>query len=169
MFSNLGKGSILQGVDKSGDKLKWFTGTIERITPSVTNTYPQYPTSFGQFPVVNIDIVANIDGRQREFKGIHSNDTIADFGKNTVILGDSEASLFNHISSLLKTSEEAVNEDNIAWHKNMIPQYKDVLSDMRPSFTSNTEVRELREQVGSLQAQLAETLSLLKKGTAKQE
>lgn len=161
MFSNLGKGSVLQGVDKSGDKLKLFTGTVERITPSLSNPYP-YPNAFGQLPTVNLDIVANIDGKQREFKGVHSDDTIADFGKNTAILADSETSLFNHINSLLKTSEEAVNEDNIAWHKKMIPQYRDVLSDMRPGTTNSSEVKELKEQVGSLQAQLAEALSLLK-------
>jgi len=166
MFSNLGKGSVLQGVDKSGDKLKWFTGTVERITPSLSNSYPQYPNAFGQLPAVSLDIIANIDGKQREFKGVHSDDTIADFGKNTVILADSETSLFNHINSLLKTSEEAVNKDNISWHERMIPQYRGVLADMRPGTTNSTEVKELKEQVGSLQAQLAEALALLK-GEAK--
>ena len=164
MFSNLGKGSILHGVDKSGDKLKWFTGTVERVTPSISNSYPQYPTAFGQLPQVNLDIVAIIDGKQREFKGIRGNDTIADFGKNTVVLADSENSLFNHINSLLKTSEEAVDEANISWHKEMIPQYRDVLSDMRPGSTGSSEVKELKEQVGNLQAQLAEALALLKGG-----
>ena len=164
MFSNLGKGSILHGVDKSGDKLKWFTGTVERVTPSISNSYPQYPTAFGQLPQVNLDIVAIIDGKQREFKGIRGNDTIADFGKNTVVLADSENSLFNHVNSLLKTSEETVDEANISWHKEMIPQYRDVLSDMRPGSTGSSEVKELKEQVGNLQAQLAEALSLLKGG-----
>lgn len=163
MFSNLGKGSVLQGVDKSGEKLKWFTGTVERVTPSISSSYPQYPTAFGQLPQVSLDIVAIIDGKQREFKGIRGNDTIADFGKNTVVLADSENSLFNHINSLLKTSEEAVDENNISWHKEMIPQYRDVLSDMRPGSAGSSEVKELKEQVGNLQAQLAEALSLLKK------
>jgi len=165
MFSNLGKGSILHGIDKSGGHLKWFTGSIERITPSITNPYSQYSGAFGQLPQVSLDIVATVDGKQREFKGIHSEDTIADFGENTVILGDSEASLFNHVSSLLKVSEKAVNKDNIAWHQRMIPEYRDVLSAMRPGTTSPSEVKELKEQVGSLQAQLAEALALLKQGS----
>jgi len=33
---------------------------------------------------------------------------------------------------------------------------------MRPGATNNSEVKELKEQVGSLQAQLAEALALLK-------
>lgn len=162
MFLNLSKGSTLHGVDKSADKLKWFTGTVERVTPSLNSTYSPYPSTFGQMPTVNLDIIATIDGKQREFKGVHSDDIVADFGKNTVILADSETTLFNHINSLLKTSEDTVKEENIAWHKAMIPQYKDVLSQMRPGSTSVTEVKELKEQVGSLQAQLAEALSLLK-------
>lgn len=165
MFSNLSKGSVLHGVDKSGDELKWFSGTIERVTPSINNPYQN---SFGQIPLLNLDIVANIDGKQREFQGIHSNDTVADFGKNTVILADSEESLFNYVKTLLRTSEEAVDEDNIAWHNTMIPQYRNVLSDMRPGSTRSDEVKELKAQVGNLQAQLAEALSLLKNGNPKQ-
>lgn len=38
---------------------------------------------------------------------------------------------------------------------------------MRPDVTSASEVKELKEQVGSLQAQLAEALSLLKSGNHK--
>ena len=159
----------MHGVDKSEGKLKWFTGTIERIAPSLNNPYSSYPNTFGQLPVINLDIIATIDGKQREFKGVHSDDTIADFGKNTVILADSENTLYNHINTLLKTSEEAVKEENISWHKAMIPQYKDVLSDMRPSANNSTEVRELKEQVGSLQSQLAEALALLKSGTIKEK
>ena len=169
MFSNLSRGSALHGVDKSEGKLKWFTGTIERVTPSLNNPYSSYPNAFGQLPVINLDIIATIDGKQREFKGIHSDDTIADFGKNTVILADSENTLYNHLTALLKTSEEAVKEENISWHKSIIPQYRDVLSAMRPGSNNSSEVRELKEQVGNLQSQLAEALALLKSGTAKEK
>jgi hypothetical protein len=120
MFSNLSRGSILHGVDKSGDELKWFTGTIERITPSLNSPYNGYPSAYGQLPGVSLDIVANIDGKQREFKGVHADEVVADFGKNTVILADSEGTLFNHVNSLLKTSEAAVNKDNIASQKVML-------------------------------------------------
>ena len=164
MFSNLSKGSVLHGADKENNGMKWFTGTIERVIPSTTN---QYQSNFPQFPVLNLDIVATINGRQREFQGIPANDSIADFGKNAFILADSEESLFNYVKSLLRTSEDAVNEDNITWHKNMIPQYKKFLSDMRPGIANNEEVRELKEQVGFLQSQLAEALSLLKSDNSK--
>ena len=159
MFSNLSKGSILQGVDRRNGKMKWFTGSVERVIPSTTNPYQ---TPFGQPPIMNVDIVAIVDGLQQEFKGIHASDTIADYGKDSFILSDNKDYLYNYIKSLLKTSEDVVDEDNINYHKALIPQYKGVLSDMRPEISSASEVKELKEQVGNLQEQLAEALSLLK-------
>jgi hypothetical protein len=116
---------------------------------------------------MNVDIVAIVDGLQQEFKGIHASDTIADYGKDSFILSDNKDYLYNYVKSLLKTSEDVVDEDNINYHKALIPQYKGVLSDMRPEISSASEVKELKEQVGSLQEQLAEALSLLKSGNAK--
>lgn len=143
--------------------MKWFTGSVERVIPSLNN---QYQTPFGQPPVVNVDIVAIVDGAQQEYKGIHAGDTIADYGKDSLILSDNKDYLYNYVKSLLKTSEDIVDEDNIKYHKNLIPQYRGVLSEMRPEVTHATEVKELKEQVGSLQAQLAEALSLLKSGAS---
>ena len=163
MFSNLSKGSILHGIDRRGGKMKWFTGSVERVIPSLNN---QYQTPFGQPPVVSVDIVAIVDGAQQEYKGIHAGDTIADYGKDSLILSDNKDYLYNYVKSLLKTSEDIVDEDNIKYHKNLIPQYRGVLSEMRPEVTHATEVKELKEQVGSLQAQLAEALSLLKSGAS---
>ena len=143
--------------------MKWFTGSVERVIPSLNN---QYQAPFGQPPVVNVDIVAIVDGAQQEYKGIHAGDTIADYGKDSLILSDNKDYLYNYVKSLLKTSEDIVDEDNIKYHKNLIPQYRGVLSEMRPEVTHATEVKELKEQVGSLQAQLAEALSLLKSGAS---
>lgn len=165
MFSNLSKGSILHGVDRTGE-MKWFTGSVERVTPSLRST--QYSAPFGQLPPIDLDIAVIIDGQQKEFRGIHSNDIIADFGKDSFILADNKDSLYNYIKSLLKTSEEATDEEYINMHKKWIPQYKSVLSEMMPGASSAMEVKELKEQVGSLQAQLAEALSLLKNGNPKQ-
>ena len=164
MFANLSKGSILHGVDCKNNEMKWFTGSVERVTPSLNN---QYPNSFGQFPTLNLDIVATIDGVQKEYKGIHSNDTIADFGEDAFILADNKDSLYNYIKSLLKTSEDIVNEKNIATHKQKIPKYRNVLSELRPDMSNATEVKELNKKVNSLENQIAEMLSLLKEKTSK--
>ena len=139
--------------------MKWFTGTVESVTPSMNN----------QFPYVNVDIVANINGKKRQFLGVHNNESIADFGSDSVIISDNKDTLYNYVKSLLKISEDAVNPDNIKKHNEWIPQYKGVLSDMFPGSTSSDEVKELKNEVSSLKSQLAEAISLLKQGNAKKE
>jgi hypothetical protein len=165
MFANLSRGSILHGIDKKGG-MKWFTGSVERVIPSVSN---QFQNPFGQFPNLTLDITVSIDGKTQEIKGIPSNNIIADFGDDSVILADNKDSLYNYVKSKLKESEDATNEENIKRHKKLIPQYKNVLAEMMPGVQSNNEVKELKEQVGTLQSQLAEALSLLKKQTIKED
>lgn len=161
MFSNLSKGSILHGIDRR-DNMRWFTGSVEKIAPSLSK---QYSNVFGQFPPFTLDIVVNIDGEQKQFQQVPGNDTIADFGKDTFILADNKDSLYNYIKTLLKTSEDIVA--SVEEHKTLIPQYKNVLSELMPGSTNSSEVRELKEQVGNLQSQLAEALALLKSGNSK--
>lgn len=156
MFSNLSRGSILQGVDRT-DGMKWFTGSVESVVPSMSN----------QFPYVNVDIVANVNGKQRQFRGVHNNDSIADFGSDSVIISDNKDTLYNYVKSLLKISEDAVNPDNIKKHNEWIPQYKGVLSEMFPGSAHSEEIKELKDEVSSLKSQLAETISLLKSGNTK--
>lgn len=167
MFSSLSRGSILQGVDRS-EGMKWFTGSIERVSPSVNNLQQSF-NAMGQFPSVNVDIVANINGKQREFRGVPGGNSIADFGEESVILADNKDALYNYVKSLLQASEDATNKENIRKHELRIPKLKKVLSDMFPGSTNNEEVKELKEQVGNLQLQLAEALSLLKSGNPKTE
>lgn len=137
--------------------MKWFTGSVESVVPSMSN----------QFPYVNVDIVANVNGKQRQFRGVHNNDSIADFGSDSVIIADNKDTLYNYVKSLLKISEDAVNPDNIKKHKEWIPQYRGVLSEMFPGSAHSEEVKELKDEVSSLKSQLAEAISLLKSGNTK--
>lgn len=164
MFSNLSRGSILQGIDRS-EGMKWFTGSIERVTPASNSI--QQPYNIGQFPVVNVDIIANIDGKQREFRGVPGNNSIADFGEDSIILADNKDALYNYVKSLLRTSEDATNPDIIKKHERWKKELKGVLSEMVPGSTNNDEVKELKDEVSSLKSQLAEAILLLKRGNAK--
>ena len=164
MFSSLSRGSILQGIDRT-DGMKWFTGSVERVIPTASNM--QQPFNIGQFPIVNVDIVANIDGKQREFRGVPGTNSIADFGEDSVILADNKDALYNYAKSLLRISEEATDSDNIKKHERWKQQFKEVLSEMVPGSTSNDEVKELKNEVSSLKSQLAEAISLLKQGNSK--
>lgn len=162
MFSNLSKGNVLYGLDMT-DKLKWFTATVERVTPTVgTNT----PNTFGQLPEVRLDIICNINGAQKTFQQVPSNNAIADFGEKSFVIADNKDSLFNYIKTLKQKSKSIV--DTASYHESLIPQYDDVLNELMPGTTNNDEVKALRNEVGSLKAQLAEAISLLKQGNQKQ-
>lgn len=159
MFSNLSKGNIIYGLDRR-DKIKVFTGSVEKVTP----VYGRGQNNmFGQIPELRLDIVATINGEQKEFKQVPSNSAIADFGDKTFIIADNKESLYNGIKELLKISENVV--ESAPYHESLIPQYKDALNEvMSGSATNNDEVKALKEEVGSLKLQLAEAISLLKNG-----
>ena len=156
MFSSLSKGSVLYGVDRKGD-MNWFTGSIERISPSVNQNFQP---SFNQFPTVAIDIVANINGEQKTFQQVPSNDVVADFGEDALIIADNKDSLCNYVKSLLQKSEDAVR--SAPTHEARIPKYKRILSELMPGINNSEEVKALREEVGTLKSQLSEAISLLK-------
>lgn len=162
MFSNLSKGNVLYGLDRR-DKVKIFTGTVEQVTPVYGKSQNNM---FGQLPELRLDIVATVNGEQKEFKQVPSNSAIADFGDKTFIIADNKESLYNGIKELLKISENIVK--STPYHESLIPQYKDALNELMPGSANNSdEVKALKEEVGSLKSQLAEAIALLKSGTIK--
>lgn len=162
MFSTLSKGNVLYGLDRR-DKIKWFTASIEKVVPVYGKTQPNM---FGQIPELRLDITAIINGEQKEFKQVPSNNAIADFGDKAFIIADNKDSLYNYVKTLRQTSKAVV--DSCSYHESLIPQYDEVLNELMPGSASVDEVKELKNEVGSLKAQLAEAISLLKAGNSKQ-
>lgn len=163
MFLNLSKGSVFYGLDTRGE-VKLFTASVEKVTTPLPKNIQ---TTFGHMPEMFVDITAIVNGERKEFKQIPANNAIADFGQDTFILADNKDSLVNYVSSMLQTSKNIVS--SVERHKNLITQYEKVLSDLNPGSANDVAVKELKEQVGTLQSQLAEALALLKSGNAKQE
>ncbi len=163
MFSNLSKGNILYGLDRR-DKVKSFTATIEKVTPVYGKVQGNM---FGQMPELRLDIVANINGEQKEFQQVPSNNAIADFGEKSFVIADNKDSLYNYVKTLRQTSKNII--DSAPYHESLIPQYDEVLNDIMPGSANSDEVKALKNEVGSLKAQLAEAISLLKSGTIKQK
>lgn len=152
MFSNLSKGNVLYGLDKSGDNMQFFTATIEE-------TKPAFPTKLGQLPGTVMDITAVRDGNTLSFQQIPSNNAIADYGNNSYVLADSKDSLVNYIKAKLQASKNIVNsyEEN----KKLIERYESVLSDINPN-VGGAEIKELKQQMSTMQNQFSELMSLLK-------
>lgn len=156
MFANLSKGNILYGLDRR-DKIKWFTASVEKVIPTYGKTQPNM---FGQIPELRLDITAIVDGEQKEFKQVPSNNAIADFGDNSFIIADNKDSLYNYIKTLRQKSKAIV--ESTPYHESLIPQYDEVLNELMPGSANTDEVKELKNEVGSLKAQLAEAIALLK-------
>ena len=161
MFSNLSKGNVLYGLDRR-DKIKWFTASVEQVTPTVSKTVPN---TFGQFPELRLDIICNINGEQKEFQQVPSNNAIADFGDKSFVIADNKDSLYNYTKTLKENSKKIV--DSASYHESLLPQYDEVLNDLVPGSADSGKVKVLEEKVDSLTAQLAEAISLLKSGTNK--
>ena len=162
MFSTLSKGNVLYGLDRT-DKIKWFTATVENVTPTMGAATPNM---FGQMPEIRLDIICNINGVQKTFQQVPSNNAIADFGDKSFVIADNKDSLFNYVKTLRQKSKAIV--DSAPFHDSLIPQYDDVLNELMPGSANNDEVKALRNEVGSLKSQLAEAISLLKQGNQKQ-
>lgn len=94
MFSNLTPNSILYVLDMKGPN-RILTGPVERV--SVPR--PKYNTFNPSMEMV-VDIIANIGGERREFKGIPNN-TVADFGDDTFVLAESKDALSSYIAAML--------------------------------------------------------------------
>jgi len=163
MFSNLSKGSVLYGLDRR-DKIKWFTASIKEVVPVYGKSTPNM---FGQLPELRLNITADVNGEQREFQQVPSNNAIADFGDKAFVIADNKDSLYNYIKTLSQQSEQIV--ESAPYHESLIPQYKSVMNDLIPGSAGSDEVKELKNEVGSLKAQLAEAISLLKERTSKKE
>jgi len=163
MFSNLSRGSVLYGLDTKGE-VKLFTATVD----TVSLPRPRYlQNTFGQLPETVVDIIVNINGERREFKQVPSNNAIADFGPDTFVLSDTKDSLMNYVNGMLQNSRNIVS--SVDKHKALITQYEKVLGELNPTVANDSAVKELRNQVESMQSQMQEMLSLLRQGNEKSE
>lgn len=160
MFSNLTQGSILYGLDTKGG-VSLFTAPITSVS---LPRLKQLNNTFGQMPEYVVDITATINGEKREFKQVPSNLTIANFGEDSYILADSRESLNSYVTSMLQNSKTILS--SVDKHKALIPQYENVLAELNPQYAKRDDkvVNELKEQVNTLQKQLAEAINLIKSG-----
>lgn len=161
MFSNLSQNSILYVFDINGSP-KILSGPIERVSLP----RPKY-TSFSPSMEMVVDIVANINGERREFKGVPNN-SIADFGDDSFVLAENKEVLSAYINSMLHNSETIIN--SVDKHEKRIVCYKDALQELNPALKEN---RERDKVIQSLQGEISELkqliLDMTKKETLKTE
>lgn len=158
MFSNLSKGSVLYGLDKR-DGVTLFTATVDSVSLALPNMMNM---PMGQS---TLNIKATVKGKQGDFLNVPSTNAIYDMGN--MVLADNKDSLVNYATMELQNSRSIVNSMDA--HKWLIEQYESILSDLNPSVSGNTEVKELRSEISDLKSQLAEALALLKDKSKREE
>lgn len=150
MFSNLSQNSILYILDlRSNPKI--LSGPIERI--SIPR--PKYNTFNPNMEMV-VDIVANINGERREFKGVPNN-TIADFGEDAFVLAESKDVLNSYVHSMLQNSKNIIN--SIEKHQNLITQYEEAIQELNPDIKASMEndkaIKDLKDEISELKQMIA--------------
>lgn len=151
MFSNLSQNSILYILDlRSNPKI--LSGPIERI--SIPR--PKYNTFNPNMEMV-VDIIANINGERREFKGVPNN-AIADFGEDAFVLAENRDALNSYVHSMLQNSKNIVN--SIEKHQNLILQYEEAIQELNPDIKANIEkdkaIQDLKGEIAELKQMIAD-------------
>lgn len=151
MFSNLSQNSILYILDLRSNP-KVLSGPVERI--SIPR--PKYNTFNPNMEMV-VDIVANINGERREFKGVPNN-AIADFGEDAFVLAENKDTLNSYVHSMLQNSRNIVN--SIEKHQNLISQYEEAIQELNPDIKANMEkdkaIQDLKGEISELKQMIAD-------------
>ena len=154
MFSNLTQNSILYVLDLNNNP-KVLSGPIE----SVSIPRPRYNTLNPSMEMI-VDIIANIAGERREFKGV-PNTSIANFGDTAFILAENKDALSSYITSMLQNSKTILN--SMEKHKKLVEDYETALSELNPSVKDNKAIESLQSQVNTLQDSIKVLLEKLNK------
>jgi len=155
MFSNLTQNSVIYIMDLNNSP-KITSGLIE----SVSIPRPKYNGFNPTFETV-VDIVANIAGERREFKGVPNN-AVADFGEAAFILAENKEVLSSYINSMLQNSKKIVN--SMDKHQKIIADCEEALNELNPnSSIENKAMQDLQNQVSELQKGMQSLLEKLNK------
>ena len=155
MFSNLTQNSVIYIMDLNNSP-KITSGLIE----SVSLPRPKYNGFNPTFETV-VDIVANIAGERREFKGVPNN-AVADFGEAAFILAENKEVLGSYINSMLQNSKKIVN--SMEKHQKIITDCEEALNELNPnSPAENKAMQDLQSQVSELQKGMQALLEKLNK------
>lgn len=161
MFSNLTKGSIIYGLETK-DKIRPFTAIVSNISLPRSNFNN---TTFGQLPETVVDIIATVNGENREFKKVPGSSAIANFGADAFLLADSKETMNAYINSMRQNSKNIVN--SVPKHEALITEYTDAYNYFNPEqadkLDSKTAV-ELRGEIQDIKSQIGEIFTFIKSG-----
>lgn len=136
---------------------------------SVSNPQPVFGQAFGQSTDNFVDITVRVDGETMEFKKLPSSSSIADSGKDGVVVSDSKEVMNNEVESMLQSSQNIL--DRIDYHKKVVENCNQILRTLNPRLAKEKErdedISNLKSKIGGLEDKMDKILGILSKDTTK--
>ena len=145
MFSNLTQNSVIYIMDLNNSP-KITSGLVE----SISLPRPKYNGFNPTFETV-VDIVANIAGERREFKGVPNN-AVADFGEAAFILAENKEVLGSYINSML--------QNKINTQGDIITQLRNQISNDKQTEAFTAAFHAIDDKVDAIAAKIPNTVPI---------
>lgn len=158
MFSGVRQNNLFYILEKENEpKLK-----IGQVV-SVSNPQSQFGQLYGQPTDSFVDITVKVDGETMEFKKLPSSSSIADSGKDGVIVSDSKEVMNNEVESMLQSSQSIL--DRIDYHKTVVQNCNQILRVLNPRLAKEKErdedISNLKNKIGGLEDKMDKILTIL--------
>lgn len=164
MFSGVRQNNLFYILQKDNEpKLK-----VGQVV-SVSNPQPVFGQSFGQSTDSFVDITVKVDGEVMEFKKLPASSSIADSGKDGVVVSDSKEVMNSEVESMLQSSQNIL--ERIDYHKKVVENCNKILRTLNPRLAKEKErdedISKLKSKIGGLEDKMDKILNLLSKDTTK--
>ena len=160
MFSGVRQNNLFYILEKENEpKLK-----IGQVV-SVSNPQPVFGQPYGQTTDNYVDITVKVDGETMEFKKLPSSASIADSGKDGVVVSDNKEAMNNEVESMLQSSQSIL--DRVDYHKKVVENCNQILRVLNPRLAKEKErdddISNLKNKIGGLEDKMDKILTILAK------
>lgn len=164
MFSGVRQNNLFYILEKESEP-KLRVGQVV----SVSNPQPLFSQSYGQ-PTENfVDITVKVDNETMEFKKLPASASIADSGKDGVIVSDNKEVMNNEVESMLQSSQSIL--ERVDYHKKVVENCNQILRVLNPRLAKEKErdddINKLKNKIGGLEDKMDKILTILSKDGSK--
>lgn len=164
MFSGVRQNNLFYILEKENEpKLK-----IGQVV-SVSNPQPVFGQPYGQVSDNFVDITVKVDNETMEFKKLPATSSIADSGKDGVIVSDNKEVMNNEVESMLQSSQSIL--ESIDYHKKVVENCNQILGMLNPRLAKEKErdddINKLKSKIGGLEDKMDKILIILSKEASK--
>lgn len=164
MFSGVRQNNLFYILEKENEpKLR-----IGQVV-SVSNPQPMFSQQYGA-PTENfVDITVKVDNETMEFKKLPASSSIADSGRDGVIVSDNKEVMNNEVESMLQSSQSIL--ERVDYHKKVVENCNQILRVLNPRLAKEKErdddINKLKNKIGGLEDKMDKILTILSKDGSK--